>query len=168
MKRIPLYNGKGFTEVDKEDFDHLNQFTWSLATVGYAVRHDDGNTVYMHREIMELGFGDKRLVDHRNGDPLDNKRSNLRVCSKSQNQANQRAKKKLDGSSQSRYKGVSRRYSKSSKPWRCRIAFNGKSTTRYFATEIEAAKEYNKLAIEVHGEYAYVNKFEDGNDDNVS
>jgi hypothetical protein len=167
MKKIPLYSG-GYTLVDESDYDYLSPFTWSRATVGYAVRHEGGKTIYMHRSVMGLAEGDGMYVDHINRDMLDNRKSNLRVCTKSQNQCNQKPKKKLDGTSQSKYKGVSIRPSKSSKPWRCRIAYKGKTITKYFTTEIEAAKEYNRLAREVHGEFAYVNKFDDEDSDETA
>jgi len=161
MKKIPLYNGKGFTLVDESDYEKLSVYRWTKATVGYAVRHEkgEGEGILMHREILGLVKGDGKFVDHANHDMLDNQRSNLRRCSKTQNQCNQKPKKKLDGSSQSKYKGVSLRVSKSVHPWRSRIGFEGKTHTKYFATEIEAAEEYNRMAMEIHGEYAWINKF---------
>lgn len=158
MKKIPLYNRDEYVLVDEEDYEYLSQFRWTKATVGYARRNYKGGSIYMHREIMGLVKGDGKYVDHMNHNKLDNRKSNLRVCDKTQNQINQKAKKKLDGSSQSKYKGVSLRpKNRGNKPWRCRIAYRGKITTKYFATEKEAALAYNELAKEIHGEYAFLN-----------
>lgn len=161
MREIPLFNKTEVVKVDAEDYGYLSQFRWTLPKLGYAARHEKGETIYMHREIMKLKKGDGKYVDHINHDKLDNRKDNLRVCTKSQNQSNQQAKKKLDGSSQSKYKGVSlRSKNRGNKPWRCRIAYKGKTITKYFATEKEAAIAYNKLAIEIHGEFAYLNEIE--------
>lgn len=162
MAVVPLYNERGYVLVDDEDYEYLSQFRWTLATVGYAIRSlGDGESISMHRELMNLQKGDGKFVDHKNMDKLDNRKENLRVCTKSQNQMNQAPKKKKDGSSHSKYKGVSRRVSKSIHPWRCRIAYNGTTITKYFKTEREAAEEYNKLAILYHGDFAYLNRFEE-------
>lgn len=166
MAKIPLYNGKGFAIVDDEDFVKVKEYRWTLSTLGYVTRNDGkGGSVYLHRDIMNLEKGDGKYVDHINHDKLDNRKTNLRVCTKQENQLNQGPKKRKDGTSHSKYKGVSRRSSKSVRPWRCRIAKDGKTITKYFETEIEAAKEYDRLALELHGEYAYINGIKDNEED---
>ena len=91
-------------------------------------------------------------VDHINGDTLDNRRSNLRVCDRSQNLCN---RKKMAGKS-SRYKGVS--YNKLRGKWDARLMFRGKQyCLGLFKTELEAAKAYDALAREKHAKYAKTN-----------
>lgn len=94
MKKIKLTKGK-YALVDNEDFDYLNQFKWYYLPpkhyTSYAMRRNAGKTVYMHREIQKPPKG--LFVDHINGDGLDNRRSNLRIATQAQNQANQRIKK---------------------------------------------------------------------------
>lgn len=160
MKKIKLFRLEEYVLVDEEEYDYLSQFRWTKATVGYAVRSHKGESILMHRELMGLVKGDGKLVDHKNHNKLDNRKENLRICTKLENQVHQRAKKRKDGSSHSKYKGVSRRSTNSVRPWRCRVTYKGKETTKYFETEIEAAKEYNRLATEIHGEFAYVNKLD--------
>ena len=94
------------------------------------------------------------LVDHRDRDTLNNTRSNLRVCTRSQNQQNSVGK---PSQRRSRFKGVS--YSKNrKKSWRATIWVNGKQIHGgYFATEEEAARSYDRLAREHFGEFARPN-----------
>lgn len=82
-----MTNG-GETLVSPEDFDRLSEHSWHRSVKGYAVRKRgtvgvDQVDIYMHREIV-----DAPLVDHVNGDRLDNRRSNLRPTTRSQNMAN--------------------------------------------------------------------------------
>jgi hypothetical protein len=94
-------------------------------------------------------------VDHENHDPLDNRTSNLRVCSQSQNGANRGPDRRRAGTS-SKYKGVS--WSKSKNRWVAYIHVNGR--TRYLgrsADEIEAARMYDRAALATWGEFARLN-----------
>ena len=94
---------------------------------------------------------DNMVVDHINHDTLDNRRSNLRICTHKQNLAN-RKKHKL---ATSKYKGVRRINRKT--PWEAEIS--GKYIG-VFKTEKEAALAYNTKAKELFDQYAYLNALE--------
>ena len=96
-------------------------------------------------------------IDHINGDRLDNRRENLRVVTREENQAN---RKKMR--SYSRYKGVfvERRFK--TLRWRAKIQVNGRvHYLGVFDTEIQAAKAYNEAALRFSGSYARINVIEE-------
>ena len=157
MKRIPLTQGK-FTIVDDEDYEELVKHKW------YAQKR--GNLYYAERGVYEkktrkrhlvrmshqvLGVLPGIVIDHINGNPLDNRKSNLRICTLGENARNAR---KTRGTS--KYKGV--RWYKPLRKWRAQIWHNNKSIhLGYFTNEQEAAKIYNKKAKELFGEFARLN-----------
>lgn len=152
-RKIPLTQGK-FTIVDDADFDWLNQSNWYFHH-GYAVRKAPRHggkqrMIHMHREILGTPMGME--TDHRNGDGLDNRRANLRVCTSSENHMNER---KREGMS-SQYKGVSRL--KRCKKWKAQIYYDGVChRLGRFTDEADAARAYNTAAREHFGEFACLN-----------
>jgi len=163
-REIPL--SKGFvTIVDTKDFDRISKFKWHYLKTGYASRtqhhHMDENGkrvrshILMHRFIM--GITDKsQIVDHINGNPLDNRKCNLRVCNKSENSQNAR-KKAGNRNFTSLYKGVSK---VSPDKWVVLIKPSKLEKSKYIGTyysEIAAAKGYNAAALKYHGKFAYLN-----------
>lgn len=72
--------------VDDSDFEHLNQWRWSVNSRGYAVRSVQKNkirsVVRMHRQLAGLDKNDQREVDHINRNKLDNQRANLRILTR--------------------------------------------------------------------------------------
>ncbi len=91
-KLIPLSQGK-FAIVDAEDYDRLSSYKWAVSKKRnnwYAKGRCGGLTIKMHRVIMGLKKGDGKEVDHRNGNGLDNRKENLRLCSHAENLRNQR------------------------------------------------------------------------------
>ena len=90
---------------------------------------------------------DDMLVDHRNNDASCHLPDNLRIATRAQNNANRRPR--------SGYKGVS--FHPASNTWRARVCVNRKEKTTYHQTPEEAALAYDRLAIEAHGEFAYLN-----------
>lgn len=154
MKEIKI-SETHYTKVSDVDYEMLSKYRWTYNKNGYAVRNGDrpGYTIYMHRVIMGLTEGDGLLVDHKNGNGLDNRRENLRVCTKTQNQYNQKPRH----TSISKYKGVG--YYNRDKKWRARIVVNRKDIELgKFDSELEAAKAYDAAALEHHKEYAWLNR----------
>jgi hypothetical protein len=162
MKLIPLglnaRKHKGyFAKVDDEDYEELMKYRWSArydkkAKCFYAFRSCKGSrtALSMHRVIAEAPRD--MQVDHINHDTLDNRRSNLRLCSPSQNHGNQR---KLSGAS-SQYKGVS--WIKARKKWVVQIKKDRKLfNLGFFDDEKQAARTYDAAALEFFGEFAYLN-----------
>jgi len=158
MTRIKMTKGK-FALVDDEDVEKVSRFKW------YTLEKDGlfyGNsTVYipvrkkklyqMHRVIMNAPKG--LQVDHINGDRLDNRRSNLRLCTQSQNASN-RGKNKNNTSG---YKGVS--WNKREKKWSARIRVNGKLYFLGNFIDIKyAAQAYNIAAKKYHKQFANGNR----------
>lgn len=142
-KLIPLGNNV-FAKVDNEDFERVCNINWCLSNKSYAINDKHGR---MHRFIMNAPKS--MFVDHINHDKLDNRKSNLRLCTKAQNEMN---KKKRDGKYTSKFKGV--HFDTYTNMWFCKVA---NIYSKKFKTEEEAAKEYDKKAKELFGEFAYLN-----------
>jgi hypothetical protein len=155
-KEITLTQGK-VTVVDDEDYERLSQWKWLLHKGGYAARSvyrpgQNPKTIFLHHLILTPPPG--MLVDHINGDKLDNRRANLRACNHAENIRNSR--KRQDGSRTSPYKGV--RYSAQWKSWQAYIRHDGKPCSLgSFTSEIAAAHAYNHAAKEFYGEFARLN-----------
>jgi hypothetical protein len=106
----------------------------------------------MHRLIMGLADDDPRQVDHANGDRSDNRRSNLRIATQSQNLGNSRKR----AGTTSRYKGVS--WHKQNKKWVAYIGVDGSlHHLGCFTSEEAAARAYNRAARAAWGDFACLN-----------
>ncbi len=104
----------------------------------------------MHRQIMNAPAG--LVVDHIDGNGLNNRKSNLRVCTQGQNSLNSRPRRNCS----SRYKGVS--FYKRDKIWQAQIFYNFRTINiGRFDDEVEAALAYDRKAEELFGEFAYLN-----------
>ena len=157
MKTLPLTMGYEAI-VDDADYAMVSQWKWRA-----LVRKAPGNTriyaarkgpnsqgcLLLHREIVRPEPG--LVVDHINGNCLDNRRENLRACTHAQNLAN--APKRIGNTSG--FKGVHRHHHDK---WTAKISANG--CVRYlgvFADKHEAARAYDVAAAELHGEFAQLN-----------
>jgi hypothetical protein len=135
MMMIPLIDRHGRTVAHAlvDDVDaRLAECTWRLHMGRYARRADGPRRMFMHREVLGLSYGDAREVDHINHNGLDNRRSNLRLVSHSENGQNRRAR------GASRYRGVSldRRYG----VWTAKVAPGGRTINLgLFDSEFDAA-----------------------------
>ena len=153
MKEIKLTQGKTAI-VDDEDFEEVSKYKW-YCHGGYAERvvARDGErqtSVRMHVSIMggKAGFE----IDHINGNPLDNRKENLRHVTGAQNQHNQNAR----GGGTSKYKGVS--WKKTDKRWRSQITIGGKVyCLGSYKSEQDAAYVYNAWAESFFGNCARLN-----------
>ena len=147
MKQIELSKGL-YTLVDPEDYALLNQTKWSAyfkphCNKWYAQNKKEG---LLHRYL--LGIKDPNvLVYHKNGNTLDNTRQNLEVISREISK--RRAKKKT---STNIYRGVTKM---SKNKWRADIKNNFIGS---FDTPEEAAKAWNKFALEFYGNDAQLNE----------
>jgi len=213
LKKIQLWIGDElsdeYTLVDDEDYEMIMEASrnytkagkirkksgkWRLrqqtSNLKYAITYsgphahtgNGSNGCYIHRLVM--GFPEGMDVDHINGNGLDNRKENLRVCSRSQNSMN----KKLRSDSTTGYKGVYKRkptvhrkkyVSKrtgevtyhewtnnyKNKPYVTRVGIPGtygkKKTVGSFATAEEAAQAYNDYVIKEFGEFAYLNEIKE-------
>jgi len=152
---IPLTQGQ-HAIVDAEDYERVRRHKWCLSRVGnrlYAQRRTHGKTQRMHQFIMNPPPG--MVVDHIDGNGLNNRRCNLRVCTQRQNTWNHRYKKSEHASSQ--YIGV---YPYKPRPdkWYAKVQCGGEVTTLgLFDSEIEAARARDRKALELFGEFAQLN-----------
>lgn len=164
MKEIPLTQGK-FALVDDEGYEYLMQWKWSIngaktSKILYADRGEyskkkeggDGSVkrIKMHRVLMKCSSNE--IIDHIDGNGLNNQRYNLRKATKSQNAMNRSVQKNTG----SKLKGV---YEYKNNPrikkFYSRIAIKGKDKfLGYFLTPEEAHEAYKKAALELHGEFA--------------
>ena len=143
---------KKFAIVDAEDYERVNRYKWCVSAKGntiYAYRKDHGKNVYLHQFLMKPPKG--MVVDHIDGNGLNDRKSNLRVCTKQQNLCNRGP---IVRSSQ--FKGV--HFCKWTQKWYATIRHGG-VTIRLgpFDDEVEAARAYDRKAYELFGEYAYLN-----------
>lgn len=162
VKEIPLTQGK-VAIVDDDDFDWLNQWKWCVTkgrTGGdYAARNSSkklgkSHLILMHRAIWEHHHGlilKGFEIDHIDGDGLGNRLVNLRTCTRSQNNANQRKTRGL-----SSFKGVT--WNRNNRLWKAQIQYEGRQINiGHFESETEAARAYDAKARELFGEFASTN-----------
>jgi hypothetical protein len=158
MKLIPLSKGQ-FALVDDEDFESVNAFKWSAvfqrnnyrALRGYT--GEDGKVIYVYLHRFLMNPPADMVVDHIDKNPLNNQRSNLRICTKRENSFNRSACR----NNTSGFKGVYRNCSKTN-PWLARLETGGKAKSLgNFETRELAAAAYDAAAKERHGEFASLN-----------
>jgi hypothetical protein len=158
-KRIPLSGriGNGlYVIVDDENYELALQYSWSLSVRGYvqtSVRLKEDwrkiKVLFLHRMLIAINPGE--LVDHINRNRLDNRRSNLRHCTYSENSQNRR---KIAKNTTSRYVGVTLKKGR----WKASIMKDAKTISLgCYGSESEAALAYNVKALQLYGKNAYLN-----------
>tara|TARA_R110002020_G_scaffold17055_1_gene60383 strand:+ start:38 stop:592 length:555 start_codon:yes stop_codon:yes gene_type:complete len=182
MKHVRLWKNKDelsdkISIVDNEDYDRVVEAVtnyrkdgspWKNTGKWYATNHNPGGKYYamsggreksIHRVVMRAPKG--MDVDHINGDPLDNRKVNLRICTRSENCRN----KKVRSDSKSGFKGV---YKKKNGKYQAYIGDPSKVSRNLklgtYDTPEETARAYDKKAKELHGEYAVLNFPEDNHE----
>lgn len=162
---VPLTRGY-VTILDRPDFErHFHPIedapTVRWCAVRYRsghvyayrkIRRDDGTyrSAHLHRDILDAPKGID--VDHINGDGLDNRRCNIRLATRTENNANRR----LSTNTASRYKGV--HWDRDTLSWRAQINCAGKRHhLGRFSSEDDAGLAYNFAAIRFFGEFALLN-----------
>ncbi len=148
MKTIPLDSG-GVTQVSDEDFDYLT--TWIWTQLGYyVVRQYAKKIILMHIVVFgRMNLPKKEMVDHKDRNPLNNQRENLRAATRYENAIN---KEKRPGGS-SRFIGVSKVPNKYN-PWLVTVHCR---TFGPFPDEEQAARIRDDLAKATWGEFATLN-----------
>lgn len=153
VERIPLGDGI-HALIDAADYPEISKYRWYAKYEDrniYAMGLKNGRWVYMHRVIVRPRRG--YVVDHKDGNGLNNCRDNLRACTQRQNQVNRRSYRGV-----SRFVGVYRCGNK----WKAGIGYRGKMYyLGVFDDEVQAAKARDRKAWELHGEFAYLNFPED-------
>lgn len=157
-QRIPLSQG-AHAVVSDEDYARVSAHKWSLDKNGYAVRkvvvvaadkERRQRKILLHRFILAAPKG--LDVDHVNGDPLDNRRDNIRLATRSQNMANSGPR----ANGRSPYKGVS--WHKRDRRWCASIMVVGhKRHLGNFDSERAAALAYDRAAFAAWGEFSRLN-----------
>lgn len=157
---LPIPNSHTPTLIDPKDYPLISRFHWSVRLVGpskkpYVFALKAGCWLSMHRLIMNPLPGIE--VDHKNSNGLDNRRKNLRLCTRSGNTQNARgwSKRRLE-SLDPVYKGVWR--SSHGHTWEAKICYGGKQ--RFIGTfkqQVEAAQAYDQQARIHHGRFARLN-----------
>lgn len=150
--------------IDEDDRHYLTDYPWTIKSNGYiyALQHlgyANGKRIrrhiYLHRFLLNAKEG--QIVDHKNGNKLDNRRSNLRFVTAAQNTQN-RGSEKFRGR-HSNYKGVCRTSNTAKHQWRATITRDGIiNHLGTFEKEIDAARAYNRAAAKFFGDYARLNK----------
>lgn len=154
---VPLMGRGGviraWATIDAGNVSVVADSRWCMTARGYAVARIDGAIIYMHTMLVKAPFG--WVVDHIDGDKLNNLTANLRACQQIDNSRN---RKNLSKNNTSGYKGVTKT---AEGRWRARITDNGTEVRLgHYDTQEEAALAYNKAAIEIYGEFAAINVIE--------
>ena len=157
MAQLHLAGG-GFAEVDWEDLTELSKHEWKVNPYGYVFRYATKRerasgwpqAILLHRWLLKAPK--LHIVDHRDTNKLNNRKSNLRLCNRSQNAANAYAHQ----DARSRFRGVC--WSSSKRLWRASIQRGGRwMHIGYFDAEEDAARAYDAAAVKLFGEFARPN-----------
>lgn len=151
--------------IDEEDYERVSSFSWKLDCYRYKKRgkayfrgtfykkigDKTYRSIWLHRFVMNQPSWNNMVVDHKNGNTLDNRKENLRVCRQLGNSQN----RVISKNNSSGYKGVS--WYPATKKWKARIGVNWKRICLgYFDTPEEAYKAYCEASEKYHGEFGRI------------
>ncbi len=154
IKKIKLTKGYEAI-VDNKDFIYLSKFKWCWSH-GYAIaRLPKGKGLHMRMHRLITQAKEDELVDHINMDTLDNRRINLRICTKSQNMRN-RGKQKNNTSG---YKGIG--WDKERNRWKVQLSANDKNIMKRFKELEDAMRFYQELAGIYHRDFARADNYKE-------
>lgn len=142
--------GRGmYTVIDAEDLEEMSKYTWNAGNNSYvSARSKESKTIYMHRLLCPTDAE----VDHKDHDPLNNRKSNLRPCTHSQNQCNKNVRRK----NKHKWRGIT--WVEARKKWKATIRCDKKIIyLGLFSTAEEAGNSYLEAANKYHGEFARAN-----------
>jgi len=154
--KIELYDNDGnvrdYAIIDTEDYEKVNDIKWAMDGHGYATHsRRNGVSIRLHRIVLGLTSNDMN-PDHIFGNLLDNRKSQLRVCTHQQNISNSKRPK----NNTSGYKGVT--WDKSKNKWQAQIKYNYETIHLGRFNGITAAAEaYNAASTKFFGEFARLN-----------
>lgn len=145
--------------IDECDLEIFRKYKWKIqyqknTRYIYCSTYDGIKVkcILFHRLILNCSHGDKKCVDHIDGNGLNNLRDNLRICTHSENMRNRINNKPHS----SIYKGVS--WTKLNKKWRASIRINKKYISLgLFINEVDAAKAYNIASEKYHKDFSRIN-----------
>jgi len=153
LTKINLGNGL-FALIDDDDFDKVSKYNWHLIQNNYAGTSTNKGTLAMHVLIMNppKGF----VIDHKDGDRLDNRKSNLRIVTQAENSRNKLKFMKAS----SEFKGI--HFNNSKQKWIASITYNGnKILLGWFKDEEKAARAYNIGAEMLNDKFGKFYKYND-------
>lgn len=140
--------------VSVDDINKIKEYGWCVGNNGYVVAHIKNKVTMLHRFLNREYDG--KIIDHINGDKLDNRRENIRCANDFQNAQNQN----ISTRNTSGYKGA--HFNTKEQKWQANIrAFNKTYSLGWFATKEQAALAYNEAAKKLHGKYACLNPIGD-------
>ena len=140
--------------IDDDDYVRVSAIKWYISSyhlkknLVYFHKTIKQRTMSLHRYIAGLQYGNKNTVDHINGNTLDNRRSNLRICNNKENVR----KRKINKNNTTGHKGVT--YHKHKRLFCARIRVDNKRIfLGYFSTPELAHKAYCEASKKYHGEF---------------
>lgn len=153
IKEKDYYIGSCFNDekflVDQDDYEWIKKYKWHVDKNGYVLTKINNKSFKQHRMILGLDTSDLIEVDHINHNQLDNRKSNLRLVNRSQQNMN----KRTGVSNKSGKKGVYKMVGYDNK-WCVQIDADGKKYyLGSFGSFEEAAKVREEAAIKLHGKY---------------
>lgn len=157
MEIIETNNKQHKILVSKEDYNNLKKYKWHINKTGYPatnikIAKNKWKTMLLHNFLFVTNHN--MVIDHINCNKLDNRRENLRLCSRTENNRNTFKKSKIN-----KYKGVG--FDKRKNKFRARIMVDYQEIwLGYYKTEKEAAIAYNLAALKYFGNFANLNKIE--------